>query len=417
MMTFNRVSSFRMMEYIHETYPDIKQLIGGVHATIMHRQIIEKYPFAIAVLAEGEATTVELIRELCNPDCDLTSIKGITFSKDGTVITTENRDMIHNLDEIPFPKHELFFQGDRTCGAILTTRGCPSKCSFCCLNAVSRGRVRMRSIGNIMDEIESMIKKFPKMNEIWIHDDTFFVDNERVINFCDEIIKRKIKINFSCNARVKPVSKKMVDKLVQANFKRVYFGIESGSSIILEKCHKGITQADVINAFKLFADTNIHVASFLIIGLPGETEETVLETITLLKELQKIKYSPNSDQVGILKVFPGTEVYEIAKAGNFISDDYWLTDKPIPIFALENSIEQLERFKDIYTSNMSIVMAFCTWRGFKAQLEIIPHHLSFLIKNPSNIKFFLIRAAKFILPENTYQMFRNASKKLAKSHR
>jgi len=410
MLTFNRVSTFRMMEYIHINYPHINQIIGGVHATIMHRQIIEKYPYVIAVLAEGELTIVNLIRELTKPDQNLHSVDGISFSKNGVVTTTKDRELIHDLDEIPFPKHEIFFKGERTCGGILTTRGCPSRCSFCCLKSISRGRVRMRSVDNIIKEVEWLIQNFPKLTDIFIHDDTFFIDNQRVISFCNEVIKRNIKINFSCNARIKPVSEKMVEKLEQANFKRVYFGIESGDNGILEKCRKGITQDDIIRTFKLFAKTKMHVASFLILGLPGENIDTITETANFMKKLQKIKYSPDCDQMGMLKIFPGTEVYEIAKAANFIDDSYWLTDKPIPIFTLENSYDQLVQFEKIFLYHLSPVMALCTWKGFIAQLDMIPYHLKYIFSSIANIKNFSIRVTKFILPAKIYNPLKKSWK-------
>jgi len=409
-LTFNRASTFRMMEYINEIYPNMKQVIGGVHATIMHRQIIEKYPFAIAALAEGELTIVDLVNQLSKPDCDLHAVKGITFSGDGEVVTTAPRELIANLDDIPFPKHEIFFTGERTCGALFTTRGCPSRCSFCCLKAISLGRVRMRSVENIIAEVEMMVQKFPKMTEIFIHDDTFFIDNLRVIKFCDEIIKRNIKINFSCNARVKPMSKEMVDKLEKANFKRVHLGIESGDNEILRRCHKGINQEDITRAFEILAKTKIGVYSFLIIGLPGENIDTIMETINFLKKLQKIKYSPSCEQAGILKIFPGTEVYEIAKAAGFIDDDYWLTDKPIPIFTLENSYTRLKEYEKIFFLHLSQVAAFCTWTGFKSQFTIIPYHLKNIFSNLSSTKSFFIRVIKFILPENIYKSLKKSWK-------
>ena len=402
-LSFNRVSSFRMIEYIHTTYPRIDQVIGGIHTTIMYEQILTKYPYAIAVLGEGELTISDLVKELTLPDRSLSRVDGIAFYENSAVTVTKPRELISDLDAIPFPKHEIFFKGKRTTGAILTTRGCPSRCSFCCLKSISRGRVRLRSVSNIIEEIREMIKKFPKMTEIFILDDTFFIDNQRVIKFCDEIIRLKIKINFSCNARVKPLNEEMAEKLERANFKRIYFGIESGDDKILEKCHKGITREDIIRAYRLFSKTKIHVAPFLIIGLPGETIDSILKTCDLLKKLQKIKYAPDCDQVGLLKIFPGTEVYEIAKTSGLMDDTYWLTDRPIPIFTVENSLDRLKYYEKVFSYHTSQVTAFCTWTGFKAQFFLIPYHLRFIFSSTTNLKFFLIRVIKFSLPSETYE--------------
>lgn len=405
MLTFNRVSAYRMIEYIHEKYPHIHQIIGGIHVAAMYQQIIEKYPYVVAVLAEGEAVLPELISELAKLNPNLNSVDGIAFSENGTVTETKQRKLIENLDDIPFPKHELFFKGKRKLGSIITTRGCPFNCSFCCLNSVSRNRVRMRTVNNIIKEIEWMIDKFPQMDTIWIQDDTFFVDNQRVIDFCDEIIKRDIKINFACNGRMKPISEEMVKKLERANFKRIFLGLESGDNRILKKCHKGITQEDAINAYKLFAKTKINIYSHLIVGLSGENIDTIMETANFMKKLQKIKYVPNYYPY-LLIVFPGTEIYEIAKAAGSIDDDYWLSDKPAPFFTTENSYEQLLYFQEILLYNVSLIRALFTRAGFKAQFSIIPCHLKYIFNNRKDAKFFFIGAAKFILPAEIYNYFK-----------
>ncbi|MFB5612968.1 MAG: radical SAM protein [Nitrosarchaeum sp.] len=105
---------------------------------------------------------------------------------------------------------------------------------------------------------------------MWIHDDSFFLNNDRVIEFCDEIISQNISTKFICSGRFKPISEKMVKKLEQANFIQVLLGLESGDETILKTRHKNITPDDVIKAVKLFAETKIEIYAFLIIGLPGE---------------------------------------------------------------------------------------------------------------------------------------------------
>lgn len=244
---------------------------------------------------------------------------------------TKPREVIKNLDTLPFPKHELFFNNSkRYSGCLLTSRGCYFSCSFCCLNPEAKRIVRFRSPKNVVDEIEFMVKKFPQMTEIDILDDSFFVDNKRVIEICDEIIRRNIKIDFVCSGRVKPLSKEMIKKLEQANFRKVMLGLESGDNSILKSCHKGINQDDVVNAFKLFSKSSINLKTFLIIGLPGENIETIRETSRFVKEIQKIKYVSYANFANLLIVYPGTEVYEIAKSKGMINDEFWLSDREIP---------------------------------------------------------------------------------------
>ena len=387
MLTSNRVSSYRLIEYIHKNYPKIKIISGGIHSTIMYKQLIEKYPFLIAVLGEGEITFFELIKELDKKNPNLKKIDGIAFYKNKNVVRTKPRKLIENLDTLPFPKHELFFKNNkRYSGCLLTSRGCPFSCSFCCLNPEAKRIVRFRSPKNVVDEIEYMVKNFPQITEVFIHDDSFFIDNERVIKICDEIIKRKIKINFVCSGRVKPISKEMIKKLEQANFKRVIIGVESGDNGILKACHKGINQEDILSAFKLFSKSSINLKTFLIVGLPGENIKTIKETSRFIKKLQKIKYASYGNFSNFLIVYPGTEVYEIAKSKGMLNDEFWLSDKEIPLFTAENSYEELNKLGDILLNNIAFARII-TPKGFKAQFKMIPYiFVYFLTKIGETIK-------------------------------
>lgn len=386
MLTSNRVSTYRLIEHIHKNYPEMKLVVGGIHSTIMHKQLITKYPFLIAVLGEGEITFVELIEELNKKKPNLKKIDGIAYYEDNVVTRTKPRQVIDNLDILPFPKHELFFKDSkRYSGCMLTTRGCYFSCSFCCLNPEIKRMVRFRSVKNVVDEIEEMVNKFPQMTEIFIHDDSFFVDNERVIKICDEIIQRKIKTTFVCSGRIKPISKEMIKKLEQANFTRVMVGIESGDNSILKACHKGITQEDIEKTFRLFTKSKINLKTFMITGLPGENIKTINETARFIKKIQKIKYVSYPNFLNILMVYPGTEVYEIAKSKGMVSDEFWLSDKETPLYTAENSYKELNNLGNILLDNISFYRIL-TPRGFKAQFEMIPYIL----------KHLLMRAVKII---------------------
>lgn len=243
------------------------------------------------------------------------------------------------------------------------------------------------------------------MKRIWIQDDNFFIDNGRVIEICDEIIKRKIKTSFVCSARIKPINVEMIAKLEQANFQKVLLGLESGDDGILKKCHKGITQNDAVYAFNLFARFKMVVGIFLIVGLPGETKKSILETARFVQKLQKIKYFYLSE-VSVLIIYPGTEVYQIAKAGGLIDDDYWLSDKPTPLFTLEHSQEDLFHFKDILLSYVSLD-SFLTPAGFIAQFKMIPDILRYVKNNKKILRSMISRSMKIMLPGK----FFNAAKR------
>lgn len=411
MLTSNRVSTYYLMEHVHKNHPDIKILIGGIHATIMYKQLVKNFPYAITILGEGEITFTELAEKLFQPNADINKIDGIAFYKDGSLITTKTRKLIENLDDLPFPNHDIFLDdGKRTRFCLLTTRGCPFGCSFCCLDVISRKKVRKRSVANIVAEIEWLLSKYPKIADIWIHDDTFFIDNERVIEFCDEVIKRKLNVAFTCSGRMKPLSERMIKKLEQANFKKVLLGLESGDEGILKTSHKMITQADVINAFTLFSKSKISILAFLIVGLPGENIKTILKTAKLIKKVQKIKYV-YYNEVSVLAVYPGTEIYEIAKKNGMIDDNYWLTNKTSPIFTVEHSEEKLLCFKKILLNHISLDRFF-TPAGFMAQFFMIPCIVKYLITNKDIAKTVASRSLKHILPKKVFSFIRKAIKKI-----
>jgi radical SAM superfamily enzyme YgiQ (UPF0313 family) len=370
LLTPNRVSSYRIIEFIHNAYPHLTIVIGGIHTTIMYDQLVGKYPYVIAILGEGEITFNNLLEELSKTEPDLTKVNGIAFFQDNKVIRNPEQELIENLDILPFPKHELFFKNNRVNACIITSRGCPNRCSFCCLNTQSKRRVRLRSVENVIDEIEWLIKTFPQLKSIWIHDDTFFLNTARVIQFCNIIISKKITVNFICSGKFKPISEEAVRKLEQAHFIKVLLGLESADETILKKCHKGITRDDVIHAVSLFARSKIDIYAFIIIGLPGETQSSVISTARFVQKLQRIKYM-YYDNIGVLTIYPGTEIYEIARNNGIINYDYWLTDKTTPLFTVEHSQDQLFLFKEMMLDFISYDRLF-TRKGFFNQGYMIP---------------------------------------------
>lgn len=410
-LTANRISSFKLIEFLQQTYPKTIILAGGIHATIMYEQIIKRYPKVTIIMGEGEKTLSEIAFLVKNNQVDFSNIDGIAHWQDGAVRTTRPRALIENLDELPFPKHEIFLNEHRTVANILTSRGCPFNCSFCCLDILSQHKTRKRSVENVIAEIIWLKEKYPKLKSIWIHDDTFFIDNDRVIRFCDEIIRLNLGLSFTCSGRVKPLSELMVHKLEQANFKKILFGLESGDNGILNTCHKAITQNDVEIAFKLFANSKISIYAFLIVGLPGESTKTIKETSRFIQKLQKIRYIHYNEDVAILSVYPGTEIYEIFKTAGKISDDFWLTEAPVPLFTLEHDADELIILKEQLLNSISLDRLF-TLNGLTAQLTMLPQIIRYSFANKSTLKALLLNLLKALMPNSTYDWLKTTIKKI-----
>jgi len=403
-LTATRVSTYKIVDYLCKNFPKIKIVFGGIHATIMHQQLIKKYPFTICVLGEGELTMQELSKEILKRKPNFKKIDGIAYfdKKLKIPVRTKRRELIKDLNTLPFPIHELFLKNKKMVSAsILTSRGCPFACSFCCLNPEAKRIVRFRSPKNVVDEIEYIGKNFPHIKEVFIHDDSFFIDNQRVIKICKEILKRKIKMNFTCSGRMKPLSEEMVKILEKAGFTHVLLGLESGSREILKSCGKGITPEDVIRAFKLFKKTSINPKVFLIVGLPGETIHTIKETIKLVRKIQKINYLLMGHVFNLLTIYPGTGVYEIAKKKGFIEDSYWLSDKETPIYTAENSYKKLKSFEKIMSDHLSIYK-IKTLDGFLLQLEMLPYAFKYFLKKVRSIKILKRFIKETLLAKNEF---------------
>ncbi len=373
-ITHNRVSSFQNIEYIHENFPNLSIVIGGIHTTLMYEQILNKYNYLIAVIGEGEITFQELLTKLEDKH-DFNNVDGLAFYDfvNNRIYKTKERNLIQDLDTLPFPKHEVYFSSERKMACLLTSRGCPFACSFCVLDAISKRKVRFRTVENIISEIEYLVASLKTLDTVWIHDDSFLLDNQRAINICNEIVRRNIKLKFICSARFKPISKEVIEALEKAGFELVLFGLESGSAKILKSSRKGITKEDIEKTYRLFASSSVEAVCFIIVGLYGEDDNTISETVHFIQKLQKIKYT-FFDDIGVLAIYPGTEIYEIAKEKGVISDDYWMTDQPVPLFTVEHSIDKLMKYKEVIRDHISIGK-FKTISGFKAQFPLIPNIL------------------------------------------
>jgi len=382
MMTHSRVSAFKIIEYAHEHHPDTKIVVGGMHATVMWNQIVEKYPYITLVRGEGEATLYNLVQAWDN-DESISDIPGIAYHDGEKVVTTGGAPLIDNIDDLPFPKHELFMHQGKKMANILTSRGCPYKCNFCVLDWMSRRKVRFRSGENVADEVEMLLEKFPSIDTVWIHDDAFMINKDRTIEFCDAIIARGIKTQFVASARFRPISEEVVHKMEAAGFVHVLFGLESGADDVIKGMKKGITKEHVRYGMELFGKTNMKATAFLIAGLPGETDETIQETIDFVQEIQNINYL-FYDDMGVAMMYPGTEMYLMAKTTGKIHDDYWLTDADVPYYTDEfggvHTYEKLLEMKATIRQSVSLQNIF-TPEGFLIQRKLIPSILKYSLQH------------------------------------
>lgn len=280
------------------------------------------------------------------------------------LVKTASRPLIDNLDVLPFPKHEIVMEGNRT--YLLTSRGCPFHCSFCSGAAMAEHRIRYRSMDSVIQELEYIRETYPQIKYIHIVDDTFLIDNDRAIDFCNKVIDKNLRFHFLGFGRVKPISQKLVNKLEQAGFTYICFGVESGNDEIRRRAYKNISKEEITNTVRLFAQTKIDIHLSLIVGLPGETWATIKETGLFIQKMQKIKYMHIAPTIAM--VYPNTELYRLMAT----TDDYDLltSGRDVPLYTREHNEETLIKMHRelcfyVYPD------CFFMWRGFYRQWHVL----------------------------------------------
>jgi len=332
--------AYKVAETAKKVREDCIVVLGGPHATFMPRETMEECKYIdIIVRGEGEETTKELIENI-EKGAPLNGVKGITFRKKNGIIDTEPRPFIKNIDDIPFPSRDLLpmhlykFNGVKYT-TMLTSRGCPFKCSFCSSSRLFGGYWRGRSPENVLEEMKTVYEEYGIRN-IEFMDDTFTLNQERAEKICDEIIKQGWDISWGASSRVDTLSKRLVEKMKKAGCWILFLGIESGSQKILDAIGKRITLEQVKKAVKILKDAGIQVLGSFIIGFLQDTKETIKETIKFAKSLN-LDYA----EFSILTPYPGTPIFDYAKKNNMLLTENWSKYTAIePIVKIEGASEK-----------------------------------------------------------------------------
>jgi len=267
--------------------------------------------FDIVAIGEGEETLLELADKI-ERGTDYSCVKGIAYHEKGQIKRAPPRSFIQNLDDIPFPARE-FFDNDAykehysrnfgyTITSVMTSRGCPFNCDFCS-RPVFGNQFRTRSAANIVEEMTEICKL--GYDRIWFADDCFTLNRRRLLDVCHEIIKQDVKIDWECLSRVDTVDAEVAENMRRAGCARVFFGIESGNNQILRLMKKQITIEQARQAVYTVKKARLQVGAFFIVGYPGETEETILDTTRFASSLP-LDYLSFTMPYPI----PGTDLYE-----------------------------------------------------------------------------------------------------------
>lgn len=376
---------YETIKAIKEGYPQGKIIIGGTHATALPEKVMAECPQIDMIARQEYDFTLD---EIMNAGSNLEGVQGITYRCGGQIVSNPDRPWRENLDDLPFVSqvyakfldvNDYFYAFARKpMIQIFSARGCPFHCNFCSYPETMSGRCfRKRSVQNFVDELEYIAVKMPEIQEIFIEDDTFTVDRKRVIEICDEILRRKLQLVWSCNTRA-DLPLKVMEKMKAAGCRLLVVGYESGSQTVLDETKKGIRLEQSLEFAQNAKKLKLKVFGCFMIGLKGDNRSTIEETFRFAK-----KVYPDMCFFQQAVPFPGTGFYQWAKENGYLrTEDYsrWLNkdgyldclvDYP---FADHKEIEKIRdnlmsRYYFSFTYIFKTFLMNLSWQEFKRVMK------------------------------------------------
>jgi anaerobic magnesium-protoporphyrin IX monomethyl ester cyclase len=315
-------------------------ILGGSHPTVLPEQSVVYTGADMVAVGEGELT-LQKVAEALEGRGRMSGIPSLAWKDNGHITLNPRGGLIDEIDDLPLPDRSLIDPTEYFGDVIMTSRGCPFNCAYCASRTIWGRKVRLRAVASVIEELESL-KRGAEATEglddaveaeaisgasgrqlgrwvVKILDDTFTVDRKRTLELLDRIIASGLnRFEFTGGVRADTLDEEMVQKMSDANFRRVTMGVESGSPRILKMIRKGQTNDDVKRAVALLRDGGIYSHAFFMIGFPGEAPEDIELTKKLIKEAQ-----PNHVEINMVTPYPGTDLFEQLVAESPLKIDRW----------------------------------------------------------------------------------------------
>lgn len=344
---------------------DVIFVVGGPHLTLCAESYMNDFPvFDYGVMGEGEKHLVALVDALSN-DYAVEDIDGLVYRTDGRIQINRWRPP-DDLDNLPLPDFDSIegFNWQDFRYPILSSRGCPFQCIYCCVNKLTGSRKwRSRSAKNVVDELEHIVQtRGIKSFEVW--DDNFTLNIKRAKKICMEIIDRRLNLSWYCHngIRADRIDRELAILMKRAGCTSIAFGIESGNPETFDSIKKGEPLSAVVKAVKLVNEVGIKAVGYFIIGLPGETLDKFIETVRFQHSLKLDHYT-----YGMLIPYPKTEVWDMVKTGGkffceitstqHFSKDIVPISFEMPAFPKQDMVRAfyISKFYDLYETVQKII--------------------------------------------------------------
>lgn len=355
--TMNMIGARAILEKIAGFDFRFLTILIGLHPSALPERTLKEEPVDLVCQGEGFCTLLDL---LCG--VDYKNIRGLCYKEKKDPVCNPRSELV-NPDQLPMPAWDLLpmekykahnwhcfgrLQERAPYGVIYTSLGCPFNCSFCCINAIfGEHKIRYRNIYEVIKEIDFLVRNYSIKN-FKIIDEMFALNESRVIELCDLIIERRYNLNIWAYARVDTVSRKMLGKMKQAGINWLGIGFESGNKRIRDRVTKGsFNNQKLREAVELIRANGIYIGANFIFGLPGDSLETMQETVRLAEELN-CEYT----NFYVAMAYPGSQLYrELSVDNGSLLPDSWsgysqfsYETQPLPTEFL--SPAEILRFRD-----------------------------------------------------------------------
>ncbi len=326
--TFN--NDLQNARLIKEYLPE--SLIGmvGTHSSVYTEETCKSEEIDFVLINEAENTLSFLVpiwKDFFKSwRSKAKDIPALAFKQDdGSIHVNHTPSYVTNLDNLPFPERCLMrlerytmpFFNNEPFVTIIPSRGCPYRCTFCRAGRVWGSKVRLRSVENVIREIELITQRYEIKNLVFMTD-SFTFSRQWVMDFCKALKELATPLRWICNSRVDAVDLPMLQAMKESGCLMVSYGIESPHPDILKSARKDITSEDIRKAIKVTRKAGILSFGYFILGLPGETEQTIKKTIRFARKLR-----PDFVNFHIATPFPGTEFYQYARNHSLLTTRKW----------------------------------------------------------------------------------------------
>lgn len=326
-VTLSIYNAAKVAELIKEKSKDITVIIGGVHITAVPEETMGKFfGFDIGVIGEGETTICELLRAL-EDGSDLEKIRGLIFRKDGVLVKTAPRLLVKNLDDLAYPAWDLLPDLNKfyhppawslhngACALLILTRGCAARCIYCDRGAFGN-MVRAHSVDYAIQMLVDLRDRYG-IRQFRILDDNFVLLKKHIEKFCRTLIENNLKFSWSCFARADCVNPELLKLMRKAGCWQISYGIETGSQELHDLEKKNIGLREIEQGMRWTKEAGISTVGFTMIAHPGETPETVRETVKFCCRLALDDF-----KMVYMTPYPSTEIFRDAEKYGTLDRDW-----------------------------------------------------------------------------------------------